>query len=125
MRSRQKLLPCLIQHVSADSNADQVPDIRAGIPLQSLVKTTVRLTVPLQSMEVYRGTDIQRGPMLEQSVPKELHPMEETHTGIVEEIQPVRRNTACEKDPHWRSLWRAVFQTVSLVGPHAGAGEEH
>lgn len=92
MRSCQKLLPFLIQHVSADSNTDQVPDIRAGIPLQSLVKTTVRLTVPLQSMEVYGGTDIQRGPMLEQSVPKELHPMEETHTGKVhEEIQPVRR----------------------------------
>ncbi|GAB0181827.1 zinc finger and BTB domain-containing protein 5 [Grus japonensis] len=55
------------------------------------------------------------GPMLEQSAPEGLHPMEGTHTGAVhEELQPMGRTDVGE-----------VHGGLSPVeGPHAGAGAE-
>lgn len=109
MRSCQKPLLCLIERVSADSKTDPVPGTRAEVPLQTLVKTMVRQTVPLQSMEVHERADIHSGPMLEQLVPEELHPLEDTHTGEVnEEIEPVRRihtGEVCGELSSKLSLW--------------------
>lgn len=59
-----------------------------------MVQTMVRQVVPLQPMEEpHTGAGLVAGlvtlwvPMLEPSVPKELHAMEGTHTGLREECE--------------------------------------
>lgn len=40
-------------------------------------------------------------------------------------LEKFMKKYSLKKDPHWRSLWRTVFQTISLVGPCARTGQEH
>lgn len=87
VRSCQKLLLCLTQGVigGADSKTDSVPGPRAETPLQVLVLTMVRQTVPLLSMQVHRSRYLPW-----------------THVGVV----CSRRTASSGRDPLWRSSWR-------------------
>ena len=48
--------------VSEERGGGDAPGTRAEIPLQPVVKTTVRQAVPLQSREVHGGADIHLQP---------------------------------------------------------------
>jgi len=56
--------------VSEEGGAGGAPGVGAEIPLQPMEKTTVRQAVPMQPMDVHRGTDTHlqpvENPMLEQ-----------------------------------------------------------
>ncbi|OPJ68494.1 hypothetical protein AV530_006123 [Patagioenas fasciata monilis] len=75
--------------VTEEGGGGDVPGARAEIPLQSMVKAIMRLTVPLQPMEVHNGVNIHLQP-LEDPIPEQVSVLLSTYEPFIIICPPVQ-----------------------------------